>query len=329
MHICIVDDNPLVARQLRQFLREEGATLVEQFTEPRAALERCRREPPDLILLDYNMPDVDGLKFIGRLRSSEVGESIPVVMLTGWALQGLTDRARQMGVLEVVDKPIHASSSLAKLHAALTKVRASKAGLAPERQRPADRERPRDETTSTHSRQVELVISVAQQLAKSRGMNASYGDMLATAITLRNIDDLWPDIETGTSPTDALGFGIGESPIGDGSMTMSIAMEVAQSRHEHWDGSGYPGKLSGHRIPIAARIVAVAESLASVLISMQPGADPEIVVNWALDVLQQQSGQTFDPELVGLAQDLRDLWVQLLQPPGAPHPRHQRMWLHP
>src|SRR5258708_7227268 len=82
--ILVIDDDRMVAQLLREHLSNEGydVTTVSQAEE---GLAIAQKTPPDLILLDVNLPDATGFQVCGRLRESSVTRSIPIIMMTGAA----------------------------------------------------------------------------------------------------------------------------------------------------------------------------------------------------------------------------------------------------
>jgi carbon storage regulator CsrA len=104
--ILIVDDNP-EDRQLVRRLLGRGASKDYTVTESELGeegLERCRAEAPDCVLLDYKLPDLDGLQFLGALRQDQAGRSIPVIMVTGEGSEKLAHQAIQKGAQAYLTK---------------------------------------------------------------------------------------------------------------------------------------------------------------------------------------------------------------------------------
>lgn len=90
---------------------------------------------------------------------------------------------------------------------------------------------------------------------------------------------------------------IGAEIIGeDGSALLDMAREVALCHHEKWDGSGYPRGLAGEDIPLAARIVAIADVF-DALTSVRPYKQAWSVEQ-AIHLIREQAGKHFDPALV-------------------------------
>lgn len=90
---------------------------------------------------------------------------------------------------------------------------------------------------------------------------------------------------------------------------LKLAQQIAISHHEQWDGSGYPQGLSGERIPLVGRIVAVSDTF-DALTSKRPYKDP-YPVEVALDVIQKGRARQFDPALVDIFVDHIDEILQI------------------
>ena len=103
-NIMVVDDNPDNLKVLEDMLRQEGYE-VRSFPRGRLALTAAMRNPPDLILLDINMPEMNGYEVCEHLKSTEEVSGIPVIFLS--ALDETEDKVRafRTGAVDYISKP--------------------------------------------------------------------------------------------------------------------------------------------------------------------------------------------------------------------------------
>ena len=94
------------------------------------------------------------------------------------------------------------------------------------------------------------------------------------------------------------------SRLGEDTDFLRYAMEIARSHHEKWDGSGYPDQLVGERIPLSARLMAVAD-VYDALISRRPYKEP-FPHETALRMIEEGRGKHFDPQIVQALHDIQD-----------------------
>lgn len=107
--ILVVDDSRDNLEILATRLRFRGYA-VETAASGEEALARVAENPPDLILLDIMMPEMDGLEVTRRLRSAESTQAIPIIAIT--AMQGARELALEAGANDVMAKPIDIRSLL-------------------------------------------------------------------------------------------------------------------------------------------------------------------------------------------------------------------------
>lgn len=106
--LLIVDDNPTIREMFALALGEAGFSVV-MADDGYTGLECARRERPDLIITDVEMPNLDGIQMIQRLRQDPELESIPVVVISAMHT-GVLMRAVASGANEVVQKPVPLST---------------------------------------------------------------------------------------------------------------------------------------------------------------------------------------------------------------------------
>jgi two-component system KDP operon response regulator KdpE len=113
--ILVVDDEPQIRRVLRTTLSAEGYTILEA-RDGAEAFEKVRNAKPDLILLDMNMPGLDGLQTCREIRSDS---EIPIIMLTVRSAEKDKVRALDAGADDYVVKPFGIQELLARVRALL------------------------------------------------------------------------------------------------------------------------------------------------------------------------------------------------------------------
>ncbi len=114
--ILIVEDSPTNMLLATVVLESAGHTL---YQADRAALgiEICRTKPVDLILMDIQLPDLDGLEATRILKADPLTSHIPVIALTAFAMKGDRDRILQAGCDGYIEKPIDYVEFLAEVNA--------------------------------------------------------------------------------------------------------------------------------------------------------------------------------------------------------------------
>jgi two-component system cell cycle response regulator DivK len=102
--IAVVEDNADNRLLIRAII--DGRYILVEYATGRSALEGIRREPPDLVLLDISLPEMDGTEVLRRLRADPAVPRVPVLALTAHAMRGDRQRLLAAGFDEYVVKPI-------------------------------------------------------------------------------------------------------------------------------------------------------------------------------------------------------------------------------
>jgi CheY-like chemotaxis protein len=84
--VLVVDNDPVFCKQVREILGATAAVEVSEALDGRSALAQIDEQPPDLVLLDLMMPDVDGCDVLRALRLDKRGMRIPVIVVTGMSV---------------------------------------------------------------------------------------------------------------------------------------------------------------------------------------------------------------------------------------------------
>lgn len=105
MKSCLVVDDSRVIRMVARKILEELGFTVHEAEDGQAALELCRKEMPDGVLLDWNMPVMDGLEFLKQLRALDGGDAPKVVFCTTENDLNHIQEAISSGADEYIMKP--------------------------------------------------------------------------------------------------------------------------------------------------------------------------------------------------------------------------------
>jgi two-component system, OmpR family, response regulator MprA len=125
--VLVVEDAPSVARLVQRGLVLEGY-LVDLATNGRAALTAARDQPPDLVVLDLSLPDIDGLEVCRRFRAADAVEErapTPILMLTGRDAIGDRVAGLDAGADDYLIKPFDVSELIARVRALFRRARAT------------------------------------------------------------------------------------------------------------------------------------------------------------------------------------------------------------
>ena len=112
--IMVVDDNPANLKLLEDMLWQQGHEVLS-FPRGRLALAEAARNPPDLILLDINMPEMNGYEVCERLKSTAEGSSVPIIFLSAMTEMQDKVKAFQAGAADYISKPFQVEEVLARV----------------------------------------------------------------------------------------------------------------------------------------------------------------------------------------------------------------------
>lgn len=289
MKIVIVDDNATNLVLMAALAKTVHAGEILTYEDPRQALAQTIELGADLIVIDYMMPDLDGIAFIERLREHREFEDVPIVMVTAAGDRTIRRRALEAGATDFLNKPVDTIemklrlTNLTQLRQARNLLNDRAALLADEVQKATSALRAgalelvtrlaqaaefRDPETGGH---IQRMARYSVVIGRALGMPPPYLDDLLTAAPLHDLGKVGiPDavlLKPGKLESDELVImrthaEIGERLLSDSENPLiQMACEIAGAHHEKWDGSGYPRGLKGEAIPLSGRIVAVADVL--------------------------------------------------------------------
>lgn len=322
--LLVVDDSPENIDVLRGILGADYS--IKVATSGQLALKIVAAQPPDLILLDVMMPEMDGYEVCRQLKENESTRHIPVIFVT--ARDDMEDETHgfELGAADYITKPVSPAIVRARVrsHLALADQRRYLQTLVEERTgelelsnhkleqnyltmirqlgRAADY---RDNETGLH---VVRVGNYCKLLGSAAGFLETRAETLMYASMMHDIGKIGiPDhilLKPGKLTNEEFDVikghpQIGAEIIGDhDAEVMQMAREVSLTHHEKWNGKGYPHGLSGTDIPLVGRIVAIADVF-DALTCVRP-YKTAWTVERAMELISSEAGQHFDPELVKL-----------------------------
>jgi putative two-component system response regulator len=323
--ILVVDDQLANVKLLKRLLKLWGYENVVTTTDGAAVLELCREPNADLVLLDLNMPDPDGLRVLELLGDVLSGPTpLPVLVLTADLVPEVRFQALSMGARDFVSKPfdptevrLRVSNLLEMRRLQLDAQRQNELLVlrVAERTRDLDVARSelldrlalaaeyRDDETQEHARRIGRTSGL---LAERLGLSRETCELMVRAAPLHDVGKIGIPDSILLKPTrlTADEFAVmkcharigAELLEGGRSPVLRLASEIALSHHERWNGAGYPSGLAGKAIPLSGRIVAVADVF-DALSHARPykGAWP---LNQALYEVCDREGPQFDPAVV-------------------------------
>jgi CheY-like chemotaxis protein len=113
--ILVIEDNELNMKLLRGLLKIAHYQMIEAF-DAESGIETARRRLPDLILMDVQLPGMDGLEATRTIKKDEKIKHIPVIALTSYAMAGDREKAMEAGCIDHITKPISTKGLVAKLN---------------------------------------------------------------------------------------------------------------------------------------------------------------------------------------------------------------------
>lgn len=124
--VLVVDDEYYTRKVIRTLLLAMGCTRIYEANDGMTGLQAIRDIEPDVVLLDWEMPRIDGPEFVQRVRSPATFPlpNVPIIMLTGHGERSRVLEAVRLGVHEFLLKPVSSSSLQGRIVSVLTKPRA-------------------------------------------------------------------------------------------------------------------------------------------------------------------------------------------------------------
>ena len=332
--VVIVDDEPGVRGLLLAYLSALPLD-CRPAKDAAEALALAAEEPrPALVLSDIEMPGLSGVELLERLKSLD--ETIQVIMVTGVRQMDTVRQCVRAGAYDYIVKPFESEDLLRTVERALERGRLIRQNAEYRRdlermvrEQTVEIRQTRDIALLTLARlaesrdtvtgqHLERMAEYSRRLAEAAARESVLGwftpelvDQLYKSSPLHDIGKVGiPDAilrKPGPLAPDEMAIMRTHTEIGgdtlrsvierySGHSFLKMGMEIAYHHHEHWDGSGYPRGLAGAQIPLAARIVALADAYDTIT-SRRPykaAFDHEEAVRR----IARDRGTHFDPVLV-------------------------------
>lgn len=333
MRVLLVDDNRSNLAVFARILQSLPGCTADPFVDPGQALAFSVGSKVDLVIVDYRMPEMDGIEFIRRFRALH-GSQPQIMMVTMADEREVRYSAFDAGANEHICRPldhrefrvrltnakalVEAQQALRDEKASLDRLVAQQRVMI-ERQaeelvrrllRAAER---RDDDTGNH---IVRMAEAARVIARRLGLDDETVRLIHGAAPMHDVGKIGvPDavlLKPGRLDDDERR--IMESHVDEGYEILrdstiplvQVAAEIALSHHERWDGTGYPRGLAGADIPLSGRIAAVADVFDAL------ASDRPYKRAWtherAIGYLRDNAGTQFDPACV---QAFVDGWVEI------------------
>lgn len=288
MHtVLIIDDSDINLTLIKALVLKLGECMPVLYNNSLRALGWCREHVPDLVIVDYMMPDMDGLKFISAFRALHGRTEIPILMVTANDQKEVRYEALLGGANDFLTKPIDRLEFSARVRNMLSlrigqkflADRAAHLAALVDEQIMEIREREkelifrmsraaefRDPETGAH---IQRMAYYSQIIAKGLGLDEKTQKLILQAAPMHDVGKIGiPDyilLKPGKLTYEEFEVMKGHAKLGhellrgSSSEIVHAAADIALSHHEKYDGTGYPHSLVGTKIPLFGRIVAVAD----------------------------------------------------------------------
>ena len=322
--IALIDDTQINLTLLWHLVKRLEHYEPVSFLHPLEGLEWCLANDPELIIVDFMMPDLNGIEFIKRIRAMPEKANTPILMVTANDNSNVRYEALESGATDFLNKPIDKTEfmirvrNLLALHNSQRKLADKATWLAEEVQKATreirNREQEiifrlskaaeyRDPETGGHIRRM---AHYSKHIANQMGMSIPLQNMILEAAPMHDIGKVGiPDsILLKPGKLDVTEFELMKEHAqfgynilnGSASKLMQLGALIALTHHEKYDGSGYPRALTGDKTPIYGQIIAVADVF-DALTSERPYKKPWSIAD-AIAFLNEGSGQHFKPDCV-------------------------------
>jgi putative two-component system response regulator len=306
--VLVVDDGS-ADRQLAQAYLAGMDCDVRLAPDGASALQQIQAEPPDLVLLDVEMPGMDGYEVCRRIKAGPRGRLLPVVMITanGGEAEGIDDRARALeaGADDFMAKPVGRVELVARVRLA-QRLRALYDSLDSAEQVIFSLATTVAAREGVYLKHTQRVAESARHLGARLGLPEVARDALYRGGLIHDIGNIdVPDailLKPGRLDADETARMQSHVVVGENIIrplhSLSTLLPIIRHHHERFDGRGYPDGLHAREIPRLAGIISVCDAF-DALVNDRPYR-AGLPIDHALAVLIDGAGHQWDPEVVDL-----------------------------
>jgi putative two-component system response regulator len=332
--ILIADDDEGVLHVLTRLMEREQLGEVHAVSDSRRVLPLYFDLRPDIVLLDVEMPRLDGLAVLKQIRSRQAPtEFLPIIVISGKADPTLRVEALRSGATDFIAKPFDHQEVTLRVREALrtrglTVSLEDRISERTEKLKGAESEAVRrlamiaelrDYADGEHPKRVG---DTSASIAAEMGFSEARVELVRAAAPLHDIGKIAiPEeilLKPGALTLEEFDIIQSHTTLGarllGGSDTevFQLAEEIALYHHENWDGTGYTPGLAGEAIPVVARIVTVAD----VFDALTHDRPYKRAWTWdeAVQWISEQAGQKFDPAVVEAFREVQSM--RLPEQPG-------------
>jgi putative two-component system response regulator len=327
--IFAVDDSDTYLSLIKKTL--EGNYRVLTMPSATKMFALLQKITPDLIMLDIEMPDMDGSETLLYLKNNSLYANIPVIFLTSYTSDEVEARGFELGVMDFITKPFSTPVLLnrIKMHLDISEIIQERTAQIRRLQNSivtvlADVVEERDKETGGHNDRTSAYLKILIEAMKERNvytdemhewdlekvvLSARLHDMgkIHVMDAILNKPDKLNDDEyeqmklhptEGARIIDRMIKHTGEEEF------LHSAKLFAEYHHERWDGKGYPHGLKETEIPLHGRILAVVDAY-DAIVSKRSYKEP-LTAEEAVNIISKEAGKQFDPKIVEVFLEVKD-----------------------
>lgn len=325
--VLVVDDDKANLMIAQKLLIEEYRVAIVNSGE--LAFKYLEKNEPDLILLDIQMPGMDGFEVMKRIQESR-WKGIPVIFLTADRSEETEEACFKMGAVDYIGKPFVPAIMLQRVRRTieledykknlehmveqqLERITRLQQGIIISM---ANLIESRDGTTGEHVKRTSAYADLLARKLAEKGiyqeeLTPQYMDYLRRAAPMHDIGKITVNDmilqKPGALTTEEYqmmkqhtseGGRLIRENMGDiiDQEFVGVACDMALYHHEKWNGTGYPKALKGRQIPLSARILAIADVFDALVSKRQ--YKESMTLKEAFEIMKKERGVSFEPEIL-------------------------------